>query len=125
MGDPLETELKLELDPADLVKLDLGALTLAGEDDPERQVSRYFDTPDLDLQRAGFSLRIRQVDGRYVQTVKRTASSTAGLFVRNEWEQPTSHRSPHVEELAGPAAKAGMGSYIKSKLALIALTRAW
>ena len=105
MGDPLETELKLELDPADLVKLDLGALTLAGEDDPERQVSRYFDTPDLDLQRAGFSLRIRQVDGRFVQTVKRSASSTAGLFVRNEWEQPTSHRSPRMHELAGPLSR--------------------
>jgi len=105
VGDPLETELKLEVDPADLAKLDLGALMLAGEKDPERQVSRYFDTPDLDLHRAGFSLRIRQADGRYVQTVKRTASSTAGLFVRNEWEQPTSHRSPRVDELCGPLSE--------------------
>lgn len=105
MGDPLETELKLEVDPADLAKLDLGALMLAGGKDPERQVSRYFDTPDLDLHRAGFSLRIRQADGRYVQTVKRTASSTVGLFVRNEWEQPTSHRSPRVDELCGPLSE--------------------
>lgn len=30
-----------------------------------------------------------------------------------------------VAELSGPGAKAGMGGYIKSKLALLALTRAW
>ena len=30
-----------------------------------------------------------------------------------------------VEELVGPGAKAGMGGYIRSKLALLALTRAW
>jgi NAD(P)-dependent dehydrogenase (short-subunit alcohol dehydrogenase family) len=30
-----------------------------------------------------------------------------------------------VDELVGPKAKAGMGTYIKAKLALIALTRGW
>ena len=30
-----------------------------------------------------------------------------------------------LPELVGPGAKAGMGSYIRNKLALLALTRAW
>ncbi len=30
-----------------------------------------------------------------------------------------------LQELVGPGAKAGMGSYIRSKLALLALTRSW
>ncbi len=49
---------------------------------PRLQVSTYFDTPDQDIRKAGFVLRLREVGGRFIQTVKQDG---AGLE-RGEWE---------------------------------------
>lgn len=51
----------------------------------ERQVSVYYDTPDLKLRKSGFSLRVRSIDNRFVQTLK-SMEGSAGLFQRGEWE---------------------------------------
>ena len=45
--------------------------------------SVYFDTPDFDLRAAGVALRVRQADGRCVQTIKLAGR---GLFGRGEWK---------------------------------------
>ncbi|WP_456763163.1 CYTH domain-containing protein [Bradyrhizobium sp. USDA 4011] len=42
-------------------------------------VSTYFDTNKRKLKRSGLTLRVRQVDNKFVQTVKSTAS---GNFTR-------------------------------------------
>jgi len=47
------------------------------------QVSTYFDTPEQDLQKAGFILRLREVSGQFIQTVKQDG---LGLE-RGEWEE--------------------------------------
>jgi inorganic triphosphatase YgiF len=47
------------------------------------QVSTYFDTPECALQRAGFVLRLREVDGGFIQTVKQEGAS----LHRGEWEE--------------------------------------
>lgn len=58
-----------------------------------RLVSTYYDTPDRALARRGLSLRLREQDGRFVQTVKSQEGDRGGLFSRGEWE----------DRVAGPA----------------------
>ncbi|MFC6670344.1 inorganic triphosphatase [Marinobacterium aestuariivivens] len=48
--------------------------------------NQYFDTPDLALTAAGVALRIREQDGRHIQTLKTRGASQGGLHQRNEWE---------------------------------------
>lgn len=48
--------------------------------------SVYYDTEDGALRRAGFSLRVRESKAGYIQAVKRKKASSAGLFIRQEWE---------------------------------------
>ncbi|USE37078.1 CYTH domain-containing protein [Endozoicomonas sp. SCSIO W0465] len=55
----------------------------------------YFDTPDLRLNQAKVALRIREVNGQYIQTLKTQALKTRGESVngltrRGEWEWPLS-----------------------------------
>jgi inorganic triphosphatase YgiF len=82
-----EIELKLELEEGSAEALKrhpmLGGNPLKSAD----QLSTYFDTPDHLLRTAGFSLRVRQSSGRFVQTVKQSDSASAGLFDRPEWEE--------------------------------------
>ncbi len=58
-------------------------------------VSTYFDTPDLRLHKAGFSLRVRRRSDRdaYVQTVKAAGDP---LLYRNEWEWPVDTEVPRI-----------------------------
>jgi triphosphatase len=46
----------------------------------------YFDTPDQDLWKKGFSLRIRKTGERYIETIKQETSS---IIARGEWEKET------------------------------------
>src|SRR5436309_1356432 len=52
----------------------LGAILAAAPAGDEREaelISVYFDTPDQALRKAGVSLRVRESEGRRVQTLKR------------------------------------------------------
>lgn len=81
-----EFELKLEVGPTGIATL-LGAAPFDRPDAEDRQQdSVYFDTPDEALRKASFSLRIRSIGDRRVQTVKASGVEAAGLFVRPEWE---------------------------------------
>lgn len=78
-----ETELKF--------KLGDGAITALAKhpklSKPARRTrlrSVYFDTPEHDLRNAGFSLRVREKDGAFVQTVKRSGEGAS--LRRDEWE---------------------------------------
>jgi inorganic triphosphatase YgiF len=96
---PRETELKLDVVPADLARLRrhprLRALA-HGRARTRRVLSIYFDTEDLDLARAGFGLRLRRVAGATVQTVKARGARHGGLFVRGECEARVRGRSPDL-----------------------------
>lgn len=102
MSDPLEIELKLELDPRDCERLDLADVFGPGESETHRLVSTYFDTPDLALRRAGYSLRIRRRGKERIQTVKANGAGTAGLFRRLEWERPIKGDEPVLDDASGP-----------------------
>lgn len=92
-----EVELKLELTPEAADEIAASGL-LAGDPETVQQKSIYFDTPDRDLAKGGFSLRIRQSDGRRVQTIKADGASAAGLFARSEWERPLEDDTPILDD---------------------------
>ena len=101
MDIPSEIELKLEVDATDLPRLRASPLIKGGGKKTERLISRYFDTPEKTLARAGYTLRVRATRGGNVQTIKREGGHAAGLFVRPEWEQPVDGEMPMLDR-AGP-----------------------
>ena len=105
MADPLEVELKLELDPADRGRLEAANLFATTHGETARLVSTYFDTPDLDLRKAGYSLRIRRKGAIRIQTIKADAAAAAGLFVRPEWERSVKTDKPLLDATSGPLAQ--------------------
>jgi inorganic triphosphatase YgiF len=103
--EPLEVELKLEIDPADAARV-AGAPVLAGlTGEPQELLSTYFDTPDQDFRRKGYGLRIRRKGGKRIQTVKAEGEGAAGLFVRPEWEYEVQGDRPVLDANAGPLAE--------------------
>lgn len=91
-----ETELKLEIDAAAIPQL-LAADQFAKTSSTGTQISVYFDTPDQDLRKAGYSLRIRRSGETRTQTVKATSTATAGLFARSEWEFAVADDVPVID----------------------------
>lgn len=100
----MEIELKLEMDPACRVSLEAFPILAETPSRAQSLVSDYFDTPDQDLRRAGFALRIRRAGRKRIQTVKAETAPAAGLFVRSEWEHPVSGDTPVFTAEAGPLA---------------------
>ena len=99
-----EIELKLEIDPADIAALKAHPRLAASAAKTQRQVSTYFDTAKQSLCKSGFALRVREIDGRFIQTVK-----GAGLFDRPEWEKPVAGPEPTPDTLSGtPIAPADL-----------------
>ncbi|MDB5426652.1 MAG: hypothetical protein JWP23_2370 [Phenylobacterium sp.] len=89
-GAAQEVELKFLCAPEDLGAV--LAAAPAGDEESRELISVYFDTADLKLQKAGVSLRVRESDGRRVQTLKRGD----GLF-REEHEAPIEGLAPDPE----------------------------
>jgi inorganic triphosphatase YgiF len=82
-----ETELKLAVRPVDLPVLwrALRAMAAAGTARRSNLVSTYYETEDRTLARRGLVLRVREQDGRFIQTVKSLSTDGASL-ARDEWE---------------------------------------
>jgi inorganic triphosphatase YgiF len=93
----MEVELKLELDRDQIDALAASPVLADTPATDREQVSTYFDTPEQDLRTAGVSLRVRQVDGRHVQTVKAGGAAAAGMFARPEWENDVAGPVPELE----------------------------
>jgi len=103
----MEMELKLELDAADMAALGASDL-LADAPIAVSQRAIYFDTPDQALRRGELSLRIRREGERRVQTVK-ASGTTAGLFVRPEWEFDVADDQPVLDHTSPVCALVGNG----------------
>ena len=83
-----ELELKLATDPDTLAALAVTRLPAGWQAGPwqsHRLGNRYYDTDDHELRDRGVSLRLRQDDNQFTQTIKSAGSSLGGLHKRNEW----------------------------------------
>jgi len=100
-SEPLETELKLELAPSEQARLNLAGLSAVPDGRAKSLISTYYDTPDQQLRKGGYSLRVRESGGRYVQTVKAQPNAASGFFVRPEWEHEIPRARPEPGEM-GP-----------------------
>lgn len=86
-----EIELKLGLAPAGVAalrRIPWLAELRQGRTASKTLRSTYYDTPDHALAKAGLTVRLRQMRGGAVQTVKDAGSRASGLFSRHEWECP-------------------------------------
>ena len=90
-----EIELKLEIEP-----LDAHALTIPDGAAAQAQLTVYYDTPSQALKEHGYTLRVRNVGDRFVQTVKPVTAS-AGLLARSEIEHSVESIEPNLSRLAG------------------------
>ncbi len=98
---PTEVELTFLLLPGERLAVSRDPL-LADATETDMS-SVYYDTPDWALRKHGITLRVRHVQGRFVQTVKREAESN--LFDRGEWE--TEIGGPEPDRAAFPGTPAG------------------
>ena len=116
-----EFEIKLEFDPADAARLVAHSLLRAA---PQEQnlVSIYFDTPGETLHKAGVYVRIRDINGRRVQTIK-AAKSDGGLFDRFEWEREVKGRTPNFSGVARGALKSLFTPDLRASLRPVFETR--
>jgi triphosphatase len=118
-----EVELKLEIAPRDAKRLRRHPALAAAEPREQEQLSVYFDTKTMKLSKAHLTLRVRQIGGAFVQTVKAEGTS-AGMFDRPEWERPVRSLEPEaaaaagtpVADLLGPGAFAKLAPVIRSQV---------
>jgi triphosphatase len=97
----LETELKFHVS-SDVLAALREHPALAGSGRAEHLMSVYFDTPDSRLRRAGVSLRVREQDGTFVQTLKSIGGQ--GLFDRAETQAQIETARPELARLKGTRA---------------------
>jgi inorganic triphosphatase YgiF len=81
---------------------ELGPYTLRAEPEPELQQNRYFDTTARRLGQARYGLRLREVGGHTLVTLKGPAEVSEGLHRRAEYEFAHGDPNPHTWP-AGPA----------------------
>lgn len=85
---PVETELKLQIRAEDVELLKQQPL-LTGAPASHVEIDNiYFDTPDQLLRRHRLALRLRRIDGRWLQTLKSDSNGGGALSSRGEWETP-------------------------------------
>ena len=119
-----EVELKLDLDPADVERFRALPLLAAGAGRSLRQVSTYYDTPEGDLRKAGYSLRLRRKGRRCVQTVKQKGPDSGGFSARDEWEQRIAGPGLDFAALDGtPVGKLLSKKKLRERLAVVSETR--
>jgi inorganic triphosphatase YgiF len=99
----METELKLKLAATDVARMRAHPLLaeLATAEAREHALTdTYYDTPALDLWRAGLTLRVRRDGDAWIQTVKTAAAGSSVLHERGEWESRLDGEQPDPAEIA-------------------------
>jgi inorganic triphosphatase YgiF len=99
-GVSCEVEIKLEVAPEHADELPSHPLLRRLTPRVEALRSVYFDTRKGKLKRNGWTLRVREANGLYTQTLKR-AGPGAGLFSRDEWEGAVAGPDPDPNAAAG------------------------
>ena len=120
----LEVELKLRLMPGSEAILRADEV-FGPAAQRVHQITTYHDTTESLLFASGLTLRIRQINGSFVQTVK---SRDAGLGLassRKEWEWPLANGRPDVGILAGVAELATIAEQLQGRLGPVIVTDVW
>ncbi len=88
-----EIELKLNIAERDvwrLLRLPLLNSVTLKKFPSRRLINTYYDSADYCLRDRGIAVRLRQVGGKWLQTIKTEGRVSAGLHERPEWECETS-----------------------------------
>jgi inorganic triphosphatase YgiF len=117
-----EIELKLEFDHANLARICAHPLLAATASQQKTLNSTYYDTADLLLRKASVSLRVRDTNGRFVQTIK-SANGNAGLFDRSEWEHEVKDRDMDLIAASGTALEPLLSVRVRNALRPVFETR--
>jgi inorganic triphosphatase YgiF len=119
-----EIELKLAIANSDIPLLQQQPL-LAGA--PQKQLLHniYFDTPELDLTQKKMALRLRLVDGLWVQTLKGGGKVEGGLHQRQEWEVPVAGEQLDFAQLRSSPWGELFNADLQSRLQAIFETNFW
>lgn len=123
-----EIELKLLIDSSNIPQLlQHQLLKSACKSGPQRQKlhSIYFDTPKLELMRQQIALRLRQVGGHWIQTVKGGGKVEEGLHQRSEWEVPVTGGILDLDKLSASPWHSFFTLDIQSRLIPIFVTDFW
>jgi len=99
---PEEAELKLSVRPEHAARIGRHPVVRklkTGRASTKHMVGTYFDTPDLLLRRREMSLRVRAVDHRFIQTLKRMKPAEGAILERDEWEADVAGETPDVSKL--------------------------
>jgi inorganic triphosphatase YgiF len=118
-----EIELKLEVPvhfTAQLARRAREQARLLKPPKPSSLVSVYYDTDKQKLRNKGLTLRVRRINGRYLQTVKQDGEKAA-LLARPEWERQIRGRLPDLA--AAPALKPFRSNKLRDRLKPIFETR--
>lgn len=103
-SDPKEIELKLRVAPEDVAVLKSHPNFASALHDPahEQLDSVYFDSDDQALRNHGFTLRVRHVGDKRVQTIK-TSNRDSYPIERSEWEQLIDGDQPDLTDMTDAA----------------------
>lgn len=85
MAKEIELKLAIPAQASDLLKQHR-VLQQARSYDSKDLINIYFDTDNLDLNRARVALRVRKAGDQYIQTLKTAGNGSGGLHQRGEWE---------------------------------------
>jgi triphosphatase len=100
---PEETELKLSIRPDQVGRIGKHPVVRnlkTGQARTRHMVSAYFDTPDMALRQRDLSLRVREVDQRHIQTLKRMKPADGAIMKRDEWEKDVATCAPDIRAFA-------------------------
>ena len=103
----MEIELKLQIHPRDVDTLRhhplLEKYAIAAPRN-QKMADIYFDTPEFDVRQFDAGLRIRRVNGKWIQTLKFGGDVKGGLHSRYEIESPVIGSEPNLEQLRNDTA---------------------
>ena len=119
-----ETELKFQLMPGSEAILRAG--DVFGHTPQKRhQVTTYYDTPDTLLLASGLTLRIRQENDSFLQTVKSRDDGIGLANSRKEWEWAVINGTPQIEYLSAVPELASLACQITGRLTPVIVTDIW
>jgi inorganic triphosphatase YgiF len=125
-GAPVEIELKLRGDTADLERL-WQAPPLRGPAAAAPRVNLlenvYYDTADLRLRKRGLAFRVRRDGGRFIQTVKTGDTAASAVLSRGEWEGEVPSPEPQPDRVDDPQIRAALGLLLPGELRPLFTTR--